>query len=82
MLSPDDRANFDTLARAFANGDSALVEVQRVADGAIVSAICAVGREGELWTITPFATMIEGDPFDLFRPPNPNGGFGTQVDSP
>ncbi len=82
MLSTDDRANFDILARAFANGDSALVEVQRVADGAVIAAVCAVGREGELWTITPFATMIEGDPFDLFRPPNPNGGFCTKEETP
>lgn len=63
------------------NGDSALIEVQRVADGVVVAAVCAIEREGDTWTITPFATMIEGDPFDLFRPPNPNGGFGTREDS-
>lgn len=76
MLKPHDRSNFETLARAFACGDSALVEVQRIADGVVVAAICAVSRDGDLFTVTPFATMVEGNPFELFLPPNPDGGFG------
>lgn len=76
MLKPHDISNFNTLSRAFARGDSALVEVQRVDDGAIVAAICAVGQQGDLWIVTPFATMIEENPYELFHPPNPDGGFG------
>ncbi len=80
MLSTPDRMNFDNLARAFKSGDAALVEVRRVADGVAVAAICAIGRDGESYLITPFAVMVEGNPFDLFDPPNPDGGFFTQAE--
>jgi len=75
VLSADDRTNFQTLSRAFQRNHVVLLEVERVADGAVVSALCAVGHEDGLFTFTPFATMIEGNPFELFNPPNPDGGF-------
>jgi len=80
MLPPHDRTNFATLSRAFDAGHVALVEVQRVSDGSLVSAICAIGRDDNLFLITPFATLIEGDPFELFSPPNPEGGFHSVED--
>lgn len=78
MLSAPDRLNFDNLARAFISGDAALVEVRRVADGAVVAAVCAIGRAGGDFLITPFAVMVEGNPFELYDPPSPEGGFFTQ----
>lgn len=75
MLKEHDRTNFSTLARAFDSGHIALVEVQRVADGAVIGAICTVGYQDGLFELTPFATMVEGNPFELFDPPKPNGGF-------
>ncbi len=55
MLCEPDRANFDTLARAFGGGDVALVEVKRLADDARVAAICAAGREDYMFVLAPFA---------------------------
>lgn len=71
----DHKKNFETLQQAFAQGDVALLEVQRVSDGKSVAAIVTVGREDGDYTFTPFAIMVEGNPFELYRPPNPEGGF-------
>ncbi|HMS56822.1 MAG TPA: DUF6117 family protein [Fimbriimonadaceae bacterium] len=75
MLPDHDRKNFDTLSRACEGGRVALVEVQRASDHKQVSAICAVDFDGETYTLTPFAVLIEGNPFELFNPPLPEGGF-------
>lgn len=75
MLRPAEVANFETLRGAFENGHVALVEVRRRIDGAEVAALCAVGSIGEEFTLTPFAIMVEGNPFELFSPPLPGGGF-------
>lgn len=34
-----------------------------------------MGRNGKEYLITPFATMVEGNPFELFDPPKLGGGF-------
>ena len=75
MLKEHDQTNFSILARVFGSGQVALVEVQRMADGAVIGAICTVGHNDGLFELTPFATMVEGNPFDLFNPPNPDGDF-------
>ena len=75
MLKNHDRTNFSTLAGALDSGHVALVEVQCIADGAVIGAICTVGHNDGLFELTPFATMVEGNPFDLFNPPNPDGDF-------
>lgn len=75
MLPTSDRANFDTISRAFSDGNAALVEVKRISDGTVVSAICAIGWEDGDYTITPFAILVDGNPFDLLLPPDPDGGF-------
>ena len=82
MLRPADVANFETLRGAFENGHVALVEVKRRSDGAEVAALCAVGREAEEFTLTPFAVMVEGNPFELFSPPLPGGGFADSDGDP
>lgn len=78
MLPDHDRKNFDTLSRAFQDGSAALLEVQRVSDHKRVSAICAVGFDGETYSFTPFAILVEGNPFELFNPPLSEGGFEAQ----
>ncbi len=78
MLQAHDQSNFSTLARAFEHGHAALVEVQRVSDGAVVPAVCTIGFADGLYEITPFALLIEGNPFELFNPPDPEGGFIAQ----
>lgn len=78
-IPTNDRANFDMLSRAFDAGHVALMEVQRVEDGKTVAAVCAVGFEHGEYTFTPFAVMVQGNPFELFRPPAPDGGFYSEV---
>lgn len=72
-LNDADVRNFKTLSKAFAAGDVALLDVRRRSDGKSVAAIVAVGRDGEDYTFTPFATMVEGNPFELFDPPSQAG---------
>lgn len=61
--------NFDTLLRAFHSGDAALVQCQRKSDGANVAMVCSVSFDGEAYQITPFAEMVNGNPFELYDPP-------------
>lgn len=75
MISEAHSHNLETLKRAFQHGDVALVECQRVADDETVVMLCAVGFDGEEHAIIPFAEMVAGNPFDAYRPPNPDGGF-------
>ncbi len=75
MLSASDTSNFTTLVRAFEAGNVALLEVRRAADKRVVAAVCAVNLIEDEFVFTPFALMVEGNPFDLLEPPNPNGGF-------
>lgn len=75
MLSPADTSNFATLTHAFDAGNVALLQVRRIADQKPLAAICAVHGDGKDFVLSPFAVMIEGNPFELFDPPNPEGGF-------
>lgn len=75
-LQPGDVANFETLKRAFANGDVCLMECTDAATGEYRAVICAVytdegaGENGEDMIATvPLATMPYGDPYELWKPP-------------
>ena len=70
MSIPDHaRANFQTLLRAATSGDLALMECTDIATGEPRYVICAVGREGGDYVITPFGHLHDGNPFDAYRPP-------------
>ena len=69
-LRPSDKKNFATLLKAIQNGDFALVSSKRLSDGADVALICALGKDGEEILITPFAVMVEGNPYDSYEPPS------------
>ncbi|MFB4382256.1 DUF6117 family protein [Agrobacterium sp. LR_9] len=71
MSIPDHaRANFQTLLRAAASGDLALLECTEVATGEIRYVICAVGRDGDNYMFTPFGHLADGNPFELYGPPD------------
>jgi hypothetical protein len=61
--------NFDTLLRAGARGDLALVECTDAITGAPRYVICAVGRDGGSYVLSPFGHLHEGDPFEAYVPP-------------
>ncbi|MEN2990925.1 DUF6117 family protein [Tistrella sp. BH-R2-4] len=70
MSIPDHaRANFQTLLRAAADGNLALLECTDAATGAPRYVVCAVGRNGEDFLFTPFGHLAEGNPYDAYIPP-------------
>ena len=77
MIPEGHRTNFETLLRAFEGGDVCLVECRRRSDGAVVAMLTAVGWEDGQHTFTPFAEMVNGSPYELYDPPDPEGGFHT-----
>jgi hypothetical protein len=64
-------ANFQTLLRAAADGNLALVECTDAATGDVRYVICAVGHAGTDFVFTPFGHLADGDPFGSYVPPSP-----------
>ena len=62
--------NFETIKRAFANGDVALVECFDRVTKKPVYTICAVDTcEQDHRFIVPFAKMFDGNPYEELDPP-------------
>lgn len=68
-LTDAEKANFDTLRRAFANGDAALLEGADKATGTRRAIICAVQPEAGGILMVPLAALAWDDPYDLWVPP-------------
>jgi hypothetical protein len=64
--------NFETLKRAIFAGNVGLLECKVKATGEVVAALCVVGESGEQYTFTPFALMVNGNPFEALMPPDPD----------
>jgi hypothetical protein len=70
MSIPDHaRANFQTLLRAATSGDLVLMECTEVATDETRYVICAVGPDDSDFIFTPFGHLADGNPFELYRPP-------------
>lgn len=63
------KTNFETLKRAAANGDLALLECTDAKTGQPVVALCAVGRDKEEYFFTPLARFFDGNPYEELAPP-------------
>jgi hypothetical protein len=63
------RANFNTLLRAAATGDLALVECADAMTGPPRYVICAIARDGADYIITPFGHLAPGNPYEAYEPP-------------
>ncbi len=71
MAIPDYlRDNFKTLVRAAADQNLALMECQDVETGEPRYVICAVGRDGSAYLMTPFGHLAEGSPYDAYLLPS------------
>lgn len=71
MTIPDHaRANFETLLRAAADGNLALMECADALTGEPRYVICAVSRDGAEFVFAPFAHLADGNPFDAYLPPS------------
>lgn len=76
MIPAHHGTNLSTILRAAGDGRLALLEVRERATGATRVALVAVGDDGAGgFEFTPFALMIDGNPFELLDPPAPGGGF-------
>lgn len=73
------KRNFDTLQKAFANGDACILECFDKLIGEKVAVICAANREedGSI-AFVPFAALHNGNPYERFLPPDPEGGFASE----
>jgi hypothetical protein len=71
MSIPDHaRANFETLLRAAADSNLALMECKDAVTSEPRYVICAVGRDGTDFVFTPFGHLADGNPFDAYQPPS------------
>ncbi len=68
------KANFQTLLRAAAAGDLALVAGTDAHSGEPRFILCAVGRDAGEYVLTPFGHLAAGNPFDDYEPPFDRGG--------
>jgi hypothetical protein len=69
------KPNFVTLQMAYKNGDLCMLDAREKATGKTVALVCAVNREGEEFAFVPIAVMIGGNPYELYDPPSPDGGY-------
>ncbi|MBB3386281.1 MULTISPECIES: DUF6117 family protein [unclassified Rhizobium] len=77
MAIPDHaRTNFDTLLRAAADGNLALMECLDAATREPRYVLCAVGRSDGEFVFTPFGHLADGNPYDAYLPPDPKDPVG------
>jgi len=81
MLSEHTVENFNTLVRAAANGDVALLDAYDVTLGRAQPVIAAATREdsGEV-TFVPFALLLDENPYVRLRPPAVGTGQPYEVE--
>jgi hypothetical protein len=70
------RANFNTLLRAAARGDLALLDCADAVTGELRYVICAIARAGAGYAITPFGHLAPGTPYKAYRPPGTSSDSG------
>jgi hypothetical protein len=63
------RTNFNTLLRAAARGDLALVECADAITDEPRYIIAAIAWDGTRFVITPFGHLAPGNPYDAYKPP-------------
>jgi len=68
-LNEAEKANFETLQGAFEDGNVALLETTRIDDGSRAVLLCAIGYVDEEYLFTPFAEMVDGNPYEIYTPP-------------
>jgi hypothetical protein len=71
MAIPDPyRRNFETLLRAASDNALALLECRDAATGEYRYVICAVGRHGADYVMTPFGHLCDGNPYEVYIAPD------------
>lgn len=65
-LTESEKANFEQLKRAASYGDLALVRAHDTKTGELVALVCAVTAVHDNYTITPFAQLLNENPYARF----------------
>ena len=69
-------ANLKTIIRAAEAGALGLMECEFKATGEKVAVLCAFTPDDKgMINMTPFAVLLNGNPYEMLNPPNPDGGF-------
>ena len=63
-------ANFQSLLRAAADGNLALIECTDAVTAEPRYVICGVGRDGTDLLLTPFGHLADGNPYTAYVPPS------------
>lgn len=66
-LSESSKKNFVALKEAMAKGRAILIELEKKGSDQTATAIAVIDDEG---FFTPLVTLIEGNPFETFNPPD------------
>lgn len=75
--------NFETLKRAAAAGDLALLSCQDKATGKHVAVLTAVYQDEDgQYCMVPLAKLFDGDPYQELNPPNPDGDGYLDTEAP
>jgi hypothetical protein len=61
--------NFETLRQAFLNNDVCLMDCVEKATGEHVAVICAMVKDKDEYSFTPFARFFNGNPFEMLESP-------------
>ncbi len=61
--------NFETLGRAFDDGNVCLIECHEQVNENPAYVICAVNREDGNYDLVPIARLFEDNPYELLVPP-------------
>jgi hypothetical protein len=70
------RTNFDTLLRAAANGDLALVECTDAVTSEPRYVVAAIAWDGARFVMTPFGHLASGNPYEAYKPVEPSTESG------
>ena len=68
-IAPGHTKNFETLRKAFANGDVALLECTDVQTSKPVVTLCMVNRTGGEYAMVLVAKFFDGNPYHELAPP-------------
>jgi hypothetical protein len=63
------KKNFETLQEAFRRKQICLMECTLKSTGEKLAVICTIVFDGNEYIITPFASLFNGNPYDLLTPP-------------
>lgn len=69
------KKNFETMCKAVIADDVCIMDAREIRTGKSVVLVCAVNKTGKEYEFVPIAVMIDGNPYEMYEPPNTEGGY-------